>query len=152
MTVQARKRKSGITIPEKEKQRTTTQINNKETHMNYIQFRSMMKNNKFHAQKAEYNGRTYDSKKEARRASVLEQQVRCGIITGLRKQVEFTLQPAYVNNQGKKIREIKYIADFVYNKDGKLYVEDTKGFRTPEYKIKRKIFEYQYPGYTFVES
>lgn len=115
----------------------------------------MIKKNKFHAQKVEFNGRTYDSKKEAKRASVLEQQVRCGIITGLRKQVEFTLQPAYVNNQGKKIKEIKYIADFVYQKDGKLYVEDVKGSKrtlTEAYKIKRKIFEYKYPGYIFVEN
>ena len=120
--------------------------------MNYLQFRSMIKKNKFHAQKVEFNGRTYDSKKEAKRASILEQQERLGIIQNLVKQVPFCLQPGYTNNQGKKVREITYVADFVYEKDGKLYVEDTKGFRTPEYKLKKKIFEYKYPGYTFCST
>lgn len=96
--------------------------------------------------------RVYDSAKEAKRAAALEQQEKYGMISGLRKQVPFELQPGYVNNQGKKIRPIVYVADFVYRKDGKLVVEDTKGFRTPEYKLKKKLFEYKYPVYTFVES
>lgn len=36
-------------------------------------------------------------------------------------------------------RECTYVADFVYLQDGEIIVEDTKGFRTPEYKIKRKL-------------
>ena len=44
---------------------------------------------------------------------------------------------------GKTIeRQCVYIADFVYTKDNKLIVEDTKGFRTPEYRIKRKLMLY----------
>ena len=112
----------------------------------------MFKKNKFHANKVEVNGTTYDSKKEAKRAGILEQQEKYGIIHNLQKQVAFELQPGYVNNQGKKIRPITYVADFVYEKDGINYVEDTKGFRTPEYKLKKKVFEYKYPGYMFVES
>ena len=39
------------------------------------------------------------------------------------------------------------MADFVYYdlKKQKTIIEDTKGFRTEVYKIKKKIFEYKYP-------
>lgn len=110
------------------------------------------KPSKYHADKYNYKGTTYDSKKEAKRAMVLEYQEKLGIIKNLKKQVPFELQPSYTNNQGKKIRNIVYIPDFVYEKDGMLYVEDAKGFKTPEYVLKRKIFEYKYPGYIFIES
>jgi hypothetical protein len=37
-------------------------------------------------------------------------------------------------------RECKYIADFVYrDRDGNRVVEDCKGFRTPVYKLKKKL-------------
>ena len=36
-------------------------------------------------------------------------------------------------------KECSYIADFVYIQNGNLVVEDTKGFRTEAYKIKRKL-------------
>ena len=39
-------------------------------------------------------------------------------------------------------RSVKYKADFFYTKDGELVVEDTKGFRTPDYIIKRKLMLY----------
>lgn len=120
--------------------------------MNAYEYRKLLSNSKYHAKKVNMGGTVYDSKKEAKRAAVLEQQERYGLITGLRKQVTFELQPGYTNNQGKKIRPINYIADFVYSKDGKKIVEDTKGFRTDTYKVKKKIFEYKYPEYTFVES
>lgn len=123
--------------------------------MNAFQYRKLLaqgKTSKYHAKKVKLDGMVYDSKKEAKRAAVLEQQERYGLITNLQKQVTFELQPGYTNNQGKKIRPITYIADFVYNKDGKTIIEDTKGFRTDTYKVKKKIFEYKYPEYTFVES
>lgn len=123
--------------------------------MNAFQYRKLLaqgKTSKYHAKKVELNGTVYDSKKEAKRAAVLEQQEKYGLITDLQKQVAFELQPGYTNNQGKKILPITYIADFVYEKEGKKIVEDTKGFRTDTYKIKKKLFEYKYPEYTFVES
>ena len=39
-------------------------------------------------------------------------------------------------------KEVTYIADFVYYKDGELIVEDTNGFRTKDYIIKRKLMLY----------
>ena len=36
-------------------------------------------------------------------------------------------------------RATTYVADFVYEQDGKTIVEDTKGFRTKEYELKKKM-------------
>jgi hypothetical protein len=120
--------------------------------MNVYEYRRLITKNKYHAKRINVDGTVYDSKKEAKRASVLEQQEKYGIIKNLQKQVVFELQPGYTNNQGKKIRPITYKADFVYEREGQKIVEDTKGFRTDTYKVKKKIFEYKYPEYTFVES
>jgi len=108
--------------------------------------------NKYHAKKTVVDGITFDSKKEANRYATLKQLERFGMIQDLRIQVPFELQPGYTNNQGKKIKPITYIADFVYINSGEKVVEDTKGFKTKEYLLKRKLFEYKYPEYTFVES
>lgn len=116
-------------------------------------FREMVKpRSKYHAKKVTVNGYEYDSKKESKRAVELDYLEKIGKIKDLQKQVRFLLQDGYVNNQGKKIRPISYIADFVYTQNDKKIVEDTKGFRTEVYLIKKKIFMYKYPEYTFIES
>ena len=112
-------------------------------------------NNKYNATKTEYKGIVYDSKWEAHRAYELDMMERAGMIKDLRRQVRFILQEDYINNRGQHIRPISYIADFVYSdKTGQKYVEDTKSpaTRTAEYRIKKKIFEYRYKDYLFVES
>ncbi len=37
---------------------------------------------------------------------------------------------------------MRYIADFVYYRDGKRVVEDCKGVKTAEYKLKKKLMAY----------
>lgn len=111
-------------------------------------------NNKYHAKKTEYKGILYDSKFEAQRAYELDMLQRAGKITNLQRQVRFILQEEYINNKGQKIRPISYIADFVYSdKAGQKYVEDTKSpaTKTAEYRIKKKMFEYKYKDYLFIE-
>lgn len=112
-----------------------------------------IKQSKYHAKKCTVGETTYDSKKEAKRGQELEYLNKIGVIKNLERQVKFELQPAYTNNQGKKIRAITYIADFVYEKNGKKIVEDVKSpaTRTEVYKIKKKLFEYRYPNYEFLE-
>lgn len=113
------------------------------------------KENKYHAKKTEVDGITFDSKKEAndwRQLCMLEAS---GGISNLRRQVPFVLQEGYTNNQGKKIRPIVYMADFCYEKDGKKYVQDSKGGKatqTDVFKLKRKLFECRYPEYIFIVS
>ena len=117
-------------------------------------FRDMVKKeNKYHAKKTVLDGVKFDSKKESKDWLQLKALESLGIISNLQRQVVFELQPAYVNNQGNKVRAIQYIADFVYKKDGKMYVVDTKSpaTRTPVYKIKKKLFEAKFKDYIFVE-
>jgi hypothetical protein len=82
----------------------------------------------------------YDSKKEHSRAIALKQMQRAGLISNLREQVKYVLIPTQRDDQGNLLeKECSYRADFVYDKDGKTIIEDTKGMRTPEYIIKRKL-------------
>lgn len=99
---------------------------------------------KYHNKKAEIDGIIFDSRKEARRYTELSLLERAGEITGLERQVKFTLIPKQKNKSGKVIeRECCYIADFVYRtKDGATVVEDTKGLKTRDYIIKRKLMLY----------
>ncbi len=82
----------------------------------------------------------YDSRKEHRRANELKLMQRAGLISNLREQVKYVLIPTQRDLAGNLLeKECSYYADFVYDKDGVSVVEDTKGFRTPEYRIKRKL-------------
>lgn len=64
---------------------------------------------------------------------------RAGTIQNLQRQVKFELIPSQ-RIDGKVVeRPCTYIADFVYTENGKMVVEDTKGFRTTDYIIKRKL-------------
>ncbi|MDE7081043.1 MAG: DUF1064 domain-containing protein [Muribaculaceae bacterium] len=94
-----------------------------------------------------YNARPtggHASRREHRRATELTLLQRAGLISGLRQQVSYTLLPTQRDHNGQLIeRDCRYIADFVYtDSQGNLVVEDTKGFRTPEYIIKRKLMLY----------
>lgn len=87
------------------------------------------------------------AKKNGRYYQQLKLMKRQGLITDIKLQVKFELQPKYKKNN-KTIRAINYIADFTYfdvNK-GKTIIVDTKGYRTDIYKLKKKIFEYKYPN------
>lgn len=104
---------------------------------------------KYHNKKCEYKGLKFDSLKERNHYIVLEHLEKTGQIKDLKRQVKFELQPSFKLN-GKTIRAINYIADFTYLKDGILVVVDTKGFRTKDYLLKKKMFQYKY-GMDIVE-
>ena len=99
--------------------------------------------NKYHNRKIVREGETYDSVKEYRRAKELELLEKSGVIKDLKRQVRFEIIPSQRGEDGKVVeRAVTYIADFVYFEDGNLIVEDTKGFRTKDYIIKRKLMRY----------
>ena len=112
--------------------------------------------NKYKSHKTSVNGVIFDSKKEYNRYIELTLLSRSGAIKGLKRQVKFELIPAQyepdiINPRGKvkkgKLieRAVSYIADFVYtDENGKTVVEDTKGFRTKDYIIKRKLLLYMH--------
>lgn len=90
------------------------------------------------------NGEKFDSLREYQRwveLCILEQG---SLISELRRQVKFVLIPSQ-KIDGKVVeRECAYYADFVYkdNETGETVVEDSKGMRTKDYIIKRKLMLY----------
>lgn len=114
------------------------------------------KKSKYNSKSVVVDGISFDSKKEAKRYQELSLLEKAGTITGLRMQVEYVLIPAQYEStdvmikKGKHAgqyktrlveRKCSYIADFEYfdTETGQWVVEDTKGFRTPDYIIKRKL-------------
>ena len=118
---------------------------------------------KYKAVKTTIDGITFDSKKEAKRYTELKVLERAGHITHLELQPEYEI---VIN--GVKI--CKYKADFRYftvraennersynskgewqtptmtgDKEGQI-VEDVKGFKTPIYRLKKRLVEASYPG------
>lgn len=94
-----------------------------------------IKTSKYKASKVEIDGIVFDSKREASRYCELRLLERTGEISNLEMQKRYELIP----KQGKE-RAVHYVADFVYkNKAGVEVVEDTKGMRTRDYIIKRKL-------------
>lgn len=113
--------------------------------------------NKYHNRKITVDGITFDSKREYTRYCELVLLEKAKKISNLRRQVKFILIPAQYEKSSEKYkkgenkgqlkrgilleRECAYIADFVYidNETNKKVVEDTKGMRTKDYIIKRKL-------------
>lgn len=89
-------------------------------------------------------GITFDSKREAERYLVLRAMEKRGEIGNLQLQVRFPLLPAQKDQRTGKVieRAVDYVADFVYETDGFRVVEDTKGLRTKDYILKRKMMLY----------
>ena len=114
--------------------------------------------NKYKAIKCSVNGIEFDSRKEARRYQELLLLEKAGAILSLERQVKYVLIPAqyetyerYGKNgqrltDGRRLleKECAYIADFVYVENGKKVVEDTKGVKTKDYIIKRKLMLHVY--------
>lgn len=102
------------------------------------------KKSKYKNKTVTIDGITFDSMKEGNRYRELKLLERAGLITGLQRQVKYELIPTQRINGKVVERPVTYIADFVYHKDGGLVVEDTKGFKTKEYIIKRKLMLHVY--------
>ena len=105
----------------------------------------------------------FDSQKEARRYDHLIALEQAGQIRDLRLQVDFTLQEAYTDTEGRRVRAIRYRADFTYYEPPNrkacgshaaywadqagapwaLVVEDVKSrpTRTKDYLLKRKMMK-----------
>ena len=101
------------------------------------------------------DGTVFDSHKEARRWEELLLLKRAGKISDLQRQVKYELIPAQYetyerySKKGERLkdgaklieRKVDYVADFVYTdvETGATIVEDSKGIRTKDYILKRKL-------------
>ena len=96
------------------------------------------KKSKYHNKKVEYDGISFDSKKEMKRYIILKKAQEEGIISDLMLQVKYELIPAvrekYIKHLKTKNKEcertlqlpITYTCDFAYYKDGEYIVSDVK--------------------------
>lgn len=101
------------------------------------------KKSKYSSAKTDVDGVRFDSKKEAEFYAELKLREKAGEISHLRLQPRYMLQEAF-KLEGKRYREMEYVADFEYIENGETVVVDVKGFRTAVYIIKRKLFLYRY--------
>lgn len=117
---------------------------------------------------AKYHNRTFtnkygkwDSELEFYRYLFLLNAEKKGLISGLQRQVRFELVPSQrettmIDKETKRgvvrktktyvvERPVDYTADFVYVKadTGLTVIEDTKGYRTQDYIIRRKLMRWQ---------
>lgn len=112
------------------------------------------KKSKYGSRKVTVDGVTYDSVKEYRRFKELSLLEKAGTISELERQRRYKLVPAQYESyprygkRGQRLKDGKrcveqavfYVADFAYiDENGNHVVEDTKGFKTKDYIIKRKL-------------
>ena len=121
-------------------------------------------NNKLGNRRVTIDGIKFQSIREGNRYCELKLLQRAGKIKNLELQKRYKLIPAYYDvvetgelykvgskkgqPKTKKVcieQEVDYIADFVYEENGKTVVEDSKGFRDPssatyaKFVLKRKL-------------
>lgn len=106
---------------------------------------------KYKSKKVVIDGHEFPSKMEGNRYIKLREMQRENKISDLELQPPFLLQEGFTRD-GKKYRPITYVADFRYKIGDKVVVEDVKGFKTPEYKLKKKLLLYKYGGFEFKET
>lgn len=101
--------------------------------------RISMKPHKYHAQKTVVDGITFHSKKEAKRYQELKLMEKGKVIKSLELQ-----KPIVFFVSAKKM--FTYLCDFLYwhIEDGRMVYEDVKGYKTPLYRLKKKIIEAEY--------
>ena len=115
---------------------------------------------KYKNKKVRVGDLTFDSQKEYDRWRVLCWREKSGAITDLERQVVFELIPAQRLPSGEVYKKgckkgqpkpgrvvekaVNYVADFTYFEGEDFVVEDSKGHRTKDYIIKRKLMLWVY--------
>ena len=119
------------------------------------------KKSKYHNKKVEYDGISFDSKKEMKRYVFLKDMEDKGVIENLERQVRFVLIPSitedrivHLKTKDKVVKKtiqlaITYTCDFRYVDDGVTIVEDIKA--SPKsaaldhvFLLKEKLFRWRY--------
>lgn len=92
---------------------------------------------KYHNKITEVDGVKFHSRKEAKRYEELLLLQSQGAIHNLKLQVPFNLT-------AWDVKICRYVADFVYQENGKEVIEDVKGVVTAIFKLKWKLLQAQY--------
>lgn len=98
---------------------------------------------KYHSRKIVTPEGKFDSERELARWRELQQMQARGEISDLKRQVRIELIPTQRDSETGRVieRACHYVADATYtdSKTSRWVVEDSKGYCTPEYIIKRKM-------------
>ena len=95
---------------------------------------------KYHATRTWMDGVAFDSRKEADFCAGLKLLARAGEIDG------YLYHGAILLTDGREgDAAVRYIPDFVIIRDGRAEIVDTKGFETPEFRLKMKLLRERYP-------
>jgi hypothetical protein len=106
---------------------------------------SYQRRTKFFNKRTEYNGRLYDSKGEAGLAQEIDLLIKSGKLLKVEPQKNFPLYGLH----GAQICNHK-VDFFVKLKNGTEQVWEYKGFATPIWRLKLKLFVDNYPFITYV--
>ena len=100
---------------------------------------------KYKNHKVTHDGMNFDSKKEYRRYEQLCQLQKMGLIGDLRTQVAFVLAGGVkIAGEARKRPSVRYVADFVYRRNGEQVVEDVKSRATAKdktYRLKKHLMK-----------
>lgn len=89
------------------------------------------------------DGISHPSRRQARRWEELLLLARSGVIDGLQREVTIPLLGRDGPLRSQSGRALSYRADFVYVEAGATIYEDSKGYETPEFRLKRAILAAQ---------
>ena len=90
---------------------------------------------KYGSRRCEYDGQKFDSMKECDYYKRLKLLQRAGDVLMFLRQVPFHIPG-----------DVKYLVDFqIFWASGEIGFVDVKGFKTAEYKLKKKLVEHHYP-------
>lgn len=110
--------------------------------------------NKYHNKKLDTPDGKFDSKYEYQKWCELKLLEKAGEISSLKRQVKLELIPKIKTNI-ETFRSISYYADFMYIDGDKKIIYESKGYKTKEYLIKKRLLINKYvlvEGYIFIEE
>jgi hypothetical protein len=100
---------------------------------------------KYGNRKTEVDGLLFDSAWEAEVYRMLKLRAYVGEIRDLQRQVTFVLLPGFRDKWKKWHKPIEYRADFTFFEGDQYTVVEPKGVLTDDFRIKEKLFRFQYP-------
>ena len=115
-----------------------------------------MRRSKYNAKATVVDNVRFASKKEALYYMQLKALLRTKEISDLELQPKFPMPPKgheFADGTDATGKICTYIADFRYkNKKGDTIVVDTKGYKTREYRLKRKLMRWFWPWVEVIEA
>ncbi len=109
--------------------------------------------NKYHNLRTYTEEGKFDSRYELKVWNELKLLEQAHVISDLQRQVPFELIPT-INTSAGTLSKIRYIADFVYKEGNQWCIYESKGYKTGEYNLKKRLLINKYVingDYVFIE-